>query len=167
MRKHTWKWVLTASALSFLAPASTVVAGDQVPIKGNLTIVTGPPISFIPPILTQYRFVTGNVSHLGNCTGRVVDHLDLTFFPSPLGFVDDFTLTAANGDTITGVGTGKLVLNGATGFYDFTEAIVITGGTGRFAGATGSATAVGQADPTSGLTHESLEGTISSPGSLK
>ena len=163
MSKHTWKWVLAASALSFLTPTSAAVAGDQVPVKGTLTIVNGPVISPGPPILTQTRFATGIVSHLGQCTGVVTDHLDLRDF----SFVDDFTLTAANGDTIRGVGTGQLVLNPVTGLFDFTETITIMGGTGRFFGATGSASAVGQANPITGLTHESLEGTISSPGSLK
>jgi len=45
------------------------------------------------------------------------------------------------------------------------EEATITGGTGRFAGATGSFTTVRLYDPVAGTTSGSFEGTISTPGS--
>jgi hypothetical protein len=167
MRKHTWKWFVAASAMAFLAPASVVVAGDQVPIKANLTIVPGRFISFNYPILTQTRLITGNVSHLGSCTGVALDQLDVTNAPFELSFFDCITLVAANGDTIVGFSTGTLVFNPTTGLYDITDEIVtITDGKGRFAGATGSATGVGTSTR-AGVANESFQGFISTPGSLK
>jgi hypothetical protein len=50
--------------------------------------------------------------------------------------VGTFTLTSANGDTIVGTGTGTSVV--VDGIRYITETCVITGGTGRFAKATGT-----------------------------
>jgi hypothetical protein len=169
MIMHTSKWILAASALAFLTPASAVVAADQVPIKGNVTIVpdlTVPPkvISVNPPIVQETRLITGIVSHLGACTGMIVEDINL----HDLTFSGTFTLVAANGDTIVGTATGGLSVDpNNPGFFDVTETFTITGGTGRFARATGSAIGGGLANRTTSVAQESFEGTISSPGSLK
>jgi hypothetical protein len=159
MRKHIRRWVLAASALAFLAPASAAVAGDEVPIKGNLTIVNGS--------MPGQRLITGNVSHLGAVTG--VAWQQVFVVKGVLMFFDTFTLTAANGDMLFGTGTGTLTVSPTTppGFLAVNETIMITNGTGRFAGATGSATGMGLADITTHVAQESFTGTISSPGSLK
>jgi hypothetical protein len=169
MIQHTFKCVLAASALCLLGPASAVVAGDQVPVKGKVTIVPDPqaptvPISSNPPIVQETRLISGIVSHLGSSTGVIVENINL----ADLSFVGTFTLQAANGDTIVGTATGVLLFNPANpGFFDVSETFTITGGTGRFAGATGSAIGQGQANRTTGVAQESFQGTISSPGSLR
>jgi hypothetical protein len=156
---HTWKWILAASALAFLAPASAVLAGDQVPIKGRLTIVPDPNVP-------GQRLITGNVSHFGSVTG--VNMVSVHFVSRVKAtFTGMFTLTAANGDTIFGSDAGTLLFNPATGFFDVNEILMFMGGTGRFEGATGGATGVGQVDPSTNVAVESFEGVISSPGSLK
>jgi hypothetical protein len=168
MVMRIWKCVVAGSALFFLAPASAVVAADQVPIKGNVTIVPTQvppkPISMNPPIVEVTRSITGIVSHLGACTGTIVEDINLR----DLTFSGTFTLVAANGDTIVGTATGGLSFDpNNPGFFDVTEIFTITGGTGRFARAIGSAIGGGLADRTTSVAQESFEGTISSPGSLK
>jgi hypothetical protein len=167
MRIPTRTWVLAASALTFLAPATAAVAGNPVPIEGDVSIIDYKVLSNNPPYLTQIRQITGgNVSYLGSCTGWALDTLDLTHAPFLLSFVDYFILEGAHGDSIIGVAMGSLTFNGHG--YDVTETVTITGGTGRFAGATGSATGTGSVILAPGSpTEESFEGTITTPRPLK
>jgi hypothetical protein len=151
MRKHTGTWVLAASALAFLAPASAAVAEDTVPIMGNVTIT--PDLS-----------ITGIVSHLGSVTGAV----NLRVPTSQNTFTDYFTLVAANGDTLLGVGMVTLFPAANPLVLNFIETITITGGTGRFVGASGSnIMGQGQVSLATGVAHESFNGTISLPDSLE
>jgi hypothetical protein len=150
MIQQIWKWVIAASALVVLAPASAALAGDQVPFEGSLTI--------IPQDSTgTMTAITGVVSHLGACTG-------CSMLSNPQTLTGMFTLTAANGDQIFGQS-----MNGVfTSTGSFTENIVITGGTGRFANATGTAKGQGQVVFSSTgvpIALETFQGTISSPGS--
>jgi hypothetical protein len=157
----------TAAVVALLAPASTVMAGNQVPLKGDITIVPdGSPsvvISTDPLIVRQSRSITGIVSHLGRVEGTIVQNVNL----QNLNFFGVFTLYGANGDSITGEVTGNLVFTEDPTILDVIEAINITGGTGRFAGATGSAIGDGQANRATGVALESFRGVISSPGSLR
>jgi hypothetical protein len=162
MRSLTKRIAQTAAVVALLAPASTVIAKNQVPLKGTITIVpAGVPEEFNPPILTQTRSITGQVSHLGQTEGVIVQNvnvLDLSFF-------GEFTMYAANGDSVTGEVTGKLSPTDDPNILEVDEDIIITGGTGRLAGATGTATGEGQAFRNTGRAEETFQGTISSPGS--
>jgi hypothetical protein len=80
----------------------------------------------------------------------------------------DIQLVAANGDVINGVLVGLGTPTGTANLTHVTELVTITGGTGRFQGATGNLTLDFLDDNTSrpiGLTSGSLRGTISTPGS--
>jgi hypothetical protein len=160
MIQHASRWILAALALAILAPASAAVAGDQVPIQGNITIIPDPPSN---PMSVK-RSITGIVSHLGSCTGVVFQTVTLQNYPI-LNFSGPFTLVAANGDTICGTTCGTLTPTLTPGIYCVNETIEIKGGTGRFYRATGSATGIGMANAGTGKAQESFEGTISSPGS--
>jgi hypothetical protein len=80
-----------------------------------------------------------------------------------------YTLTAANDDTVV------LSLEVQTTFVSMSEvtfegSYTVAGGTGRFAGATGSGSLTGSATftgPSNGVGEFAVTGTISSPGSLK
>jgi hypothetical protein len=61
--------------------------------------------------------------------------------------------------------TGKAATTPIPGVLYIEETATITGGTGRFAGATGSFTCERFFDTIAGTTIGSFEGTISSPGS--
>ena len=78
----------------------------------------------------------------------------------------DPTITAANGDTITLAGTGTSCPTSPT-TADVTDTATVTGGTGRFAGASGTITVratVDRAAPSASVTYV---GTLSTPGSIK
>jgi hypothetical protein len=112
--------------------------GKEVPLKGDFAGVA-----------TQF---SGNFSHLGAFTG-IVD-LDMS------DGTDDTVWTAANGDTVTNQTTS--FVPGPDGSY--VQTIVITGGTGRFRDATGSATITGTFDFTTFVYDGRLVGSISQPG---
>jgi hypothetical protein len=74
---------------------------------------------------------------------------------------------AANGDTLTASFRGKATPTAKPGVLAIVETATITGGTGRFAGATGSFTVVRLFNTVIGTTAGSFTGTISSPGVSK
>jgi hypothetical protein len=85
-------------------------------------------------------------------------------FPHTVNFatrqgVGTYTFTAANGDTLTASFTGQA--QGAPPLVSIVENATITGGTGRFVGATGSFTVERQFDQSSGKTEGSFDGVIS------
>ena len=84
---------------------------------------------------------------------------------STLTAVGTYTLTAANGDTLTAdlAGTARMVE--PPNVIAITETATVTGGTGRFAGATGSIQVERVFNRATGVTTGSLNGWISTPGS--
>lgn len=83
----------------------------------------------------------GEGTHLGRFTGQMEHCTQLVWTPQgPAGatYSDGrFTLAAANDDTITGMYTNRESGTDASGLLWFLDDSTITGGTGRFAGATG------------------------------
>lgn len=82
---------------------------------------------------------TGEVSHLGRVTWTSTHCTQL--FAGTFGEAD-LVITAANNDTLSGTYSGWL-----TGPTTFVETMTILGGTGRFAGATGTVEEAGAFDP--------------------
>lgn len=127
---------LSAAPLTWLA--LPVQAAEYVPLKGQFA---GAGADF-----------SGTFTHMGKFQG-VVDLATSTA-----------VWTAANGDTVTNQTTAfVLVEEVAPGVFRYEQTLVITGGTGRFANATGSATATGLIDVTTGAYDGKLLGTISRP----
>ena len=135
---------------------ASLSAAQSVPFKGNLEgTQTSTPLQ--PPFAFVDGSATGNATNLGRFT---------VAFPHTVNFatrtgVGTFTFTAANGDTLTADFTGQAQPGP---LVSIVEHATITGGTGRFAGATGSFTVERLFNPASGTTEGSFEGTISSPG---
>ena len=77
--------------------------------------------------------------------------------------IGSFSFTAANGDILTADFTSKASPT-TPGVLSIVETAFISGGTGRFAGATGHFTVTRSFDFATNLTAGSFEGTISSPG---
>jgi hypothetical protein len=144
------------SAAGGLGTSASSSAIQSVPFKGNLEgTQTSAPLQ--PPLAFVDGSATGKATYLGLFTVE---------FPHTVNFVTrtgegTFTFTAANGDTLTADFTGQAQPGP---IVSIVEHATITGGTGRFAGATGSFTVQRQFDPATGTTTGSLEGTISSPG---
>jgi hypothetical protein len=158
MKRHSLAASLALAFLALLGLAGPAAAGKQVPFKGSLEgDVTVTPLA--PPFVMVDVNATGNATHLGQFAldiPHVVNRANGTA-------VGSYEFTAANGDTLTADFTGVAVPI-AAGILYIEETATITGGTGRFAGATGSFTVERLFDTVAGTTSGSIDGTISSPG---
>jgi hypothetical protein len=158
--------VLVCFAAVFIS--AIAVAGDQVPFKGtvsgNIPADMGPPVPGSGGCVFSFTVTNaGNATHLGPFTGTA------NFIPNVCdgSFTGTFHWIAANGDSISGPFFGQLIPTATPGVFDNIETAIITGGTGRFAGATGMFTLAGQTNFVTASFVFSMEGTISSVGSNK
>jgi hypothetical protein len=141
-----------------LTLAAPVAANEQVPFRGSLEgTVTVTPLD--PPLASVVIEGGGNATQLGRFT---VEIPHLVNQATRIGG-GTYIFTAANGDTLTADFSGQATLV-SPGVLSVAETGVITGGTGRFAGATGSFTAERTFFVATGTTTGTFEGTISSPG---
>ena len=145
-----------------LTTAAFALAADQVPFVAIFTSdVPGGPLPTCDAGQIPLASVgTGHATHLGLFTGTQSQCVD----PATGAFSSGhFTLTGANGDTISGTHSGQLVMTSPT-TATINGVFVITGGTGRFSGATGGGVATGTLDL---VTQEAndfvMRGTISRP----
>lgn len=107
---------------------------------------------------------SGNATHLGRITNAGT--IDLTgpdaSCSGGIANVNTETLTDERGDTLTIVSQDVSCPTGP-GQFQGTGQWTVTGGTGRFAGATGHGSAGGGADFTAGTFTMSLDGTVALP----
>jgi hypothetical protein len=154
--------LLAAASLSQgheLELASPAPAGEQVPFRGRLEgVVTVTPVD--PPIVSVLVNGRGNATQLGEFTVAIPHLVDR----STRTATGSYRFTAANGDTLTADFSGQATPTATPGVLHIVETATITGGTGRFAGATGGFTVERLFDSVAGTTTGSFDGTISSPG---
>ena len=150
--------------LSGQAAAAVVVGADrtQVPFKGSLEgrLTKSSPLA--PPLLsnlvegsgygTQLGHFTMSIPHVVNTTTRIAE--------------GRYEFTAANGDSLTAEYTGQASPK-APGVLTVIDRATITGGTGRFANATGSFLAERVFTVATGEITGIFDGTISSVGASK
>ena len=110
-----------------------------------------------PPLLHVDVEATGKATHLGKFT------LDIPHVVNPAtrAAVGTYEFTAANGDKVYAEFTGLATPTAIPGVLYIEETATITGGTGRFAGATGSFISERWYDTVAGTTIGSFKGTIS------
>jgi hypothetical protein len=134
--------------------AASSASAAEVPFKGHFSGT-----QTVTPLGPQSAFVhgsgTGTATRLGLFTVE---------FPHEVNFVTrvgdgTYTFTAANGDMLIGDFTGQAT--GAPPLISIVEHITVTGGTGRFAGATGTITVERTFNQATGVTDASFDGTIS------
>ncbi len=154
-RLRNWTGLLAAAVA--IAAVGAATAGTEVPFKatdnGSATVV-----GMVGSVIETSDTGTGEATHIGLYTMVAGEHVDLATGAITGGF---FTLTAANGDTISGTYSGQ-ALPGLTGYV---VSGPITGGTGRFVGATGFLVWHGALDPVALTFSDVITGTISSVGS--
>jgi len=104
----------------------------------------------------SYIEVTGTcqLTHLGRSTTHAVQQLLAT------GLRNCAEFTAANGDVLRHVTTGTVVPGPQPGTVAFTGSLIFDGGTGRFAGASGSAAFDGTASLITNTGHLAMEGRL-------
>jgi hypothetical protein len=145
-----------------LAPDVVVGAATKgVPFKGRLegtyTFAPDPPPS---PFASVHLEATGNATHLGRFTLDAPHRVNVANLPVTATGIFEFT--AANGDKVTADFTGLGTPTESPGVFAIVETATITGGTGRFVGATGSFIVRRMVDLASPVATGSFEGTISS-----
>jgi hypothetical protein len=149
--------VVVAAALC--GPAANA---QSVPFRGSLAgVVTHTPVDAqTDAVLIE---ATGTATHLGQFA-LSVPHFVNTASKTAAG---TYEFTAANGDTLSASFTGQAAPTDTPGVLAIGETATITGGTGRFAGATGSFTVERLYDRIAGTTVGSFAGTISAPGAAR
>jgi len=142
-----------------VAVAGPVAAKNLVPFRGEMSgSATITPID--PPIVSVLLETSGYASQLGRFT-LVAPH---TVNQATRVATGSYTFTAADGSTLTATLSGNATLV-APGELAIAETGNITGGSGRFEGATGTFSTQRTFFPATGQTHGTFEGWISTPGS--
>jgi hypothetical protein len=124
---------LVAAFAVSLASVAVSAAGAQTPFKGTIQAVETSQVVF--PTLSVTLDGTGTATYLGKYTEHATFQVNLL----TLSGVGSATFTAANGDTLTATGVGQATPT-SPGVVSIVEVYTITGGTGRFADATGTFT---------------------------
>jgi len=124
-------------ALGVGAVTLSVAAAEDLPFKAMLTGNAHLSPTDDPAVLRNDETGEGEATHLGHFTWADVEFADFAAIPGGVSVVATFTMTAADGDELYGEFT-------SVGYFADPQTLVIqgefefTGGTGRFADASGS-----------------------------
>ena len=156
--KKTFGSIIIAMLLLIVLASTTLAAGErELELKGSLeaseTQQVIPPTAFID--LTG----TGTATSLGLFTYKLQAELNLP----TLSATASATLTAADGSMLFLEGTGQGTLTDVPGVASIVETFTITGGTGRFAGATGNVTVERLINRATLISSGTIHGTIVLP----
>jgi hypothetical protein len=147
--------LIVLASTTFAAPA----AGErQLLLKGSLQATETHLVT--PPTMFVEGTGSGNVTQLGLFTMSFQAEV---FLQTLFAASESATLVAANGDMIFGEGSGQGTLTGTPGVVSIVETYTITGGTGRFADATGNFTVQRLLDRATFVSSGSINGTIVLP----
>jgi hypothetical protein len=155
----------SAAALLFALLAVSALpvrasAGQLVPFRGGLEgLVTHTPVDATTDFVVVEA--TGAATQLGRFE-LTAAHFVNTAARTAAG---TYEFTAANGDTLSANFTGRASPTDVPGVIAVVETVTITGGTGRFEGATGTFTVRRLYDRVAGTTTGTFDGTISIVGS--
>ena len=147
--------LIVLASTTFAAPA----AGErQLLLKGSLeateTHVVTPPTMFVDGT------ASGNATQLGTFTMSFQGEV---YLPTLFAGYETATLVSADGASIYAEGSGQGTLTEAPGIVSIVETYTITGGTGRFAGASGSFTVERLVDRATLISSGTLRGQIVIP----
>ena len=144
--------LVAAFAVSLASVAVSAVAAET-PFKGTVNAVETGQVVF--PTRFLDREGTGTATYLGKYTEHVVMQINIPTMSS----TGAATFTAANGDTLTASVVGQATRTGPT-VLSIVEVYTVTGGTGRFADATGTFTLKSTVDQTTGVSSGTFSGAI-------
>ena len=162
MMRHNSVARLSLALLAVLAlagPAAAERQGKQVPFRGRLEGIVATVTPLTPPFVAVNLEGEGHATQLGHfdvSSSIVANEADGTA-------VGSYEFTAANGDTLTADYTEVFTPTEVPDVFTDLITATITGGTGRFAGATGSFVSDRVADHVTGIVSDSFDGTISIP----
>ena len=158
MKRFRFAASLALAVVAVLGLAGPAAAAEQVPFGGKLEGDTT--LTPAPPLLLEDIEAMGAATQLGHFMLDV----RLVVDPATRTAIGVYKFTAANGDTLYAEFTGQATPTEIPGVLYIVEMANITGGTGRFAGATGSFIAERWSNPIAGMTVGYFEGTIATPG---
>jgi hypothetical protein len=145
--------------LALAGTAAAKAQEKQVPFRGRLDgVATVAPLT--PPFVAVNIEGGGHATQLGHFEVSI-PHVTNRSNGTAVG---TYEFTAANGDTLTADFISQVTPTDVPGVVSVAVTATITGGTGRFAGATGSFVGDRLADLVHGTVTESFNGTISTPG---
>ena len=155
-----WQTLIGLLVLVALALPMHAAAADRVPLKATESGT----FQLLGPCETGGIVVdvtgSGHATHLGDFT----THYRECFVPATGAVTDgSFTLTAANGDTILGTFGGQVSPTGDPTVFAYKDPGTITGGTGRFAAASGTVDTSGVVNLATGEYSGTITGSLSSP----
>ena len=162
-------------AIPAIVIASTVPSHSQtIDITGSQTVLdqlTPPGGRCVPPNANTVIYGPGDIRSDGTTNlGPITEAANfcITNLPPPNSIVDgSFTIAFRAGDTITGSLNGRVDTTATAGVFSSTKNLTITGGTGRFTGASGSIEELGALSMALGVGtyNGSLKGQIVTAGS--
>jgi hypothetical protein len=149
--------------LLLIVLASTTLAAPaaeerQLLLKGSLQATETHLVT--PPTMFVDATASGNATQLGAFTMSFQAEV---FLPTLFAAFESATLVAADGSSLFGEGSGQGTLTGTPGIVSIVETYTITGGTGRFAGATGNFTVQRLIDRATLASSGTINGTIVLP----
>ena len=157
MRRYSSAASLVLGVLAVLGLAGAAAA-QPVPFVGRLDGVAT--VTGLPPIVSVLVIAKGNATQLGQFALAIPHTVDLRFMTG----TGSYQFTAANGDRLIATFKGQGKTTPTPGVIAIVETASITGGTGRFTGATGGFTCQRLFNRVTGRTTGSFQGTISAPG---
>ena len=141
-------------AALFLTAALHGALAAETPLKGSFQAVETDTVRF--PTLTVAGSGTGNATHLGKFT-MTYDAVVNLVTRVGIGSVE---FIAANGDRVFADILGQSTPTSTPHVVSIVEILTITGGTGRFAGASGTLISQRLLDQVTGNTSGAFDGTI-------
>ena len=159
--KKTFVSTLIALLLLVVVASTTFAsaAGErQLLLKGSLQATETHLVT--PPTMLIDATGSGNATQLGAYTMSFQAEV---YLPTLFAAFENATLVAADGAKIFAEGSGQGTLTGTPGIVSIVETYTITGGTGRFAGATGNLTVERLIDRATLISSGSITGTIVLP----
>jgi hypothetical protein len=153
IRRPLFLAVVAAMAVSLASIAASAVAAER-PFKGTVDAVEEGTV--VGTIRSITREGGGNATHLGKYTEHITMQINLTTRHA----IGAATFTAANGDTLTATDEGQATPTATPGVLSIVEVYTITGGTGRFADATGTFTLHSTVTQATGVSSGMFSGAI-------
>lgn len=150
MTNHTRRFALVASLLLILGLTTGVGAAAHLrPFAVTLDGNANPAFQPDGCTIINDEQGTGHASHMGTIEWQSHEVVDICTNPDGADVVGQIVLTAANGDQVTGTYQTLAYLDFVAGQVRALGTFQITGGTGRFAGASGTGviSAVGSLAP--------------------
>ena len=155
--------ILVPTLVGLTLLAGSAGAGTSLPMKGSDVGTFDIPGPCTGAGLEIVIAGEGTATHLG----RYSYSADECFDPATGTFAGHPIFTAADGDQLWGHYTGQVAPTSDPNVIAYTEILTITGGTGRFVGASGEVLVEGLANLATGEYSQKLRGQISNLGLVR